>query len=212
MVNKEYITEFFDILNKCNIQYVLIKNDDDRIPESVEDGDDVDILIHPTDYNKFADLMNKEGYIKVHNEFKKYYFIYGLKPDLYLKKNEAYFHAYDRLACTSFTNMGMAKIPLDDYIQNYIWKTRVWDNYNRWWIMDNRIILLYLLVRSVFDKKFFKSKYIREIEKRIQLLDDKDFVYMCEKVFFKFTDRLIEMVKSKQYDNIIIEYKTFTDY
>lgn len=78
--------------------------------------------------------------------------------------------------------------------------------------MDNRIILLYLLVRSVFDKKFFKSKYIREIEKRIQLLDDKDFVYMCEKVFFKFTDRLIEMVKSKQYDNIIIEYKTFTDY
>lgn len=96
MVNKEYITEFFDILNKCNIQYVLIKNDDDRIPESVEDGDDVDILIHPTDYNKFADLMNKEGYIKVHNEFKKYYFIYGLKPDLYLKKTKLIFmHTID---------------------------------------------------------------------------------------------------------------------
>lgn len=212
MVNKEYITEFFNILNKNDIKYVLIKNDDDRIPERVKDGDDVDILVHPIDYNRFSELMSKKGYIKLHNEYEKYYFIYGLKPDLYLSKNEAYFHAYDRLACTSFTNMGSAKIPLDNYIQNYIWETRVWDKVNNWWIMDDRTILLYLLIRSIFDKKFFKSKYIREIEKRITLLDDKDFVNMCEKVFFKFTQRLIELVKSRQYGNIIIEYKSFTNY
>ena len=44
MVNKANIEFFFKMLNDSGINYVLLKNDENRVPGSVNDGDDIDIL------------------------------------------------------------------------------------------------------------------------------------------------------------------------
>lgn len=212
MVNPKIIEEFFELLNSHNIKYVLIKNDRNLIPNFVKLGDDIDILVHPNDYNFFVDVMKNNGYNRLPGESKKYFFVYKLKADIYLQKKEAFFHAYDKLSCISFTNMGKSRIPLDNYIQNCIWETRKWDKQKKWWIMDDKIILLYLIVRSLLDKRMFREKYIEEIKLRNYLLDDSEFKKICSLVFFKFTNTLIELLKNEKYESIFKEYQHFCDY
>lgn len=86
------------------------------------------------------------------------------------------------------------------------------DEENCWWIADDKISLLFVIVRSVFDKRFFRPIYIQEIELRKHLLDDPKFISLCELVFFKYTDRLIDLIKAQRYRDIVQHYLHFCDY
>ena len=212
MVDAGEIKNFFKMLNENNLTYVLIKNDEDRVPYKVNDGDDVDFLIHPDDYDRLVLLLEKNGYNQLSGESKKYFFLYKMRDDIFVEKNGGFFHIYDKLSCVSFTNMGRSKIPLDQYIQDHIWKNKKWDSANNWWIMDDKVILLYLIVRSIFDKREFRKRYIVEIQKREALLDDSEVLKMMDLVFFKFSPVLVEMLKEHKYEEIHLKYQHFIDY
>lgn len=76
MVNPEEIKAFFALLNQEKLNYVLLKNDLDEIPYAVKDGDDVDILIHPEDYETFLKVCKENGYQRFPGESYKYFFVY----------------------------------------------------------------------------------------------------------------------------------------
>ena len=78
--------------------------------------------------------------------------------------------------------------------------------------MDDISILLYLIIRSIFDKLDFRITYIEEIEKRIEYIDSKDFYILANSVFFKFTNKMIELVKKREYKNILKEYLSYKNY
>lgn len=212
MVNSKNIKIFFEWINSNNIEYVLIKNDGEHIPNKILDGDDIDILVHPNDYEKYLKLIQENGFKVLPGESLKYYFVYNMRKDIYAQKEDIFIHAYDKLSCVSFTNMGLSKIPLDKKIQDFIWETKKWDFKNKWWITDDRIILLYLIVRSIFDKKKFREIYINEIEKRNSIINDTKFIELCYFVFFKFTPILLELIKNQEYDVILRTYKNFKNY
>ena len=212
MVNPRHIKAFFELLNEKKIAYVLPKNDGNLIPYAIETDKDVDVIVLPRDYEKFLDTVLQAGFERLPGESKKYFFLYKLRPDIYLHKDDAFFHAYEKLSCVSLTNMGLSKIPLDDKIQDYLWEERTWDEKNCWWIADDKIVLLFLIVRSIFDKKFFRPIYIREIEMRKNLLDSPEFISLCKLVFFKYTSRLIYLLKAKRYDEIQQDYLHFCNY
>lgn len=212
MVAVEIINDFFELLNTYNLKYVLIKNDDNAIPRSVNSGDDIDLLIHPSEYDRLIEIAKNNGYEKIVGESCKSFFLYQLRDDILLKKEDCYFHFFEALACTPLTNMGRCKMALENEVQKYIWKNRVWDQDSNWWIMDDISILLYLIVRSVFDKKVFREKYIREIEKRIHFINDKSFVMLARTVFWGFTPQMISMVTEKKYDEILNAYLAYSNY
>lgn len=211
-VPSQQILNFFKLLNENGINYVIIKNDCNEFPSNVLCGDDVDILVHPDDYEKYINLLKINGYDFLDGENKKYFFLYNLRDDLYIKKEDAFFHAYEKLSCNSFTNMGVAKIPLDIKIQEYIWTHKVWDDLNNWYIMDDCAILLYLIVRSTFDKGYFRDKYIIEIEKRKYLFKDVNFINLCKLVYYKFTDELIRLLINEKYDEVFPKLIKFKNY
>ena len=212
MVNPEHIKNFFRLLNEKEISYVLPKNDGNLIPYAVEDEKDVDIIVAPKHYEKFLDTVLQAGFEWLPGESKKYFFLYKLRSDIYLRKDDAFFHAYEKLSCVTLTNMGLSKIPLDDAVQNYLWQNRIWDEKNCWWIADDKIALLFLIVRSVFDKKFFRPIYIKEIELRKKFLDEPEFIALCEPVFFKYTSCLLALIKAGRYDEIREDYIRFCEY
>lgn len=212
MVETKVIVDFFKMLNESNLNYVLIKNDDNVLPNYLESENDIDFLIHPSDYEKLVEICISNGYEKRVGESCKRYFLEQLREDLLFRREDCNFHFYEALPCSPLTNMGDCKMALERSVQEYIWENKIWDEANQWWIMDDVAILLYLIVRSVFDKKEFKRKYIREIKKRRKLLERKEFKSLAQTVFFGFTPVLIELVKSEEYDKILGKYLSYSKY
>lgn len=212
MVDSGIILKFFKMLNENNLNYVLIKNDDDVLPHYLESDNDIDFLIHPYEYEKLKKICEEYGYERKVGESCKRYFLEQLREDLLFKKDDCYFHFYEALPCSPLTNMGECKMALERSVQEYIWENKIWDEAKQWWIMDDVSILLYLIVRSVFDKKEFKQKYIREIEKRASILETDIFKRLAQTVFFGFTPILIELVKTKKYDSVLAQYLAYTNY
>lgn len=212
VVEAKKIKAFIKLLNVNRIQYVLIKNDDNVLPNSLKKGEDIDFLVHPSDYDRLIDIAVVNGYEKIVGESCKRYFLYQLREDILLKKDDCFFHFFEALSCNPLTNMGNCKMPMETIVQEYLWSNRVWDSDNNWWIMDDIMILLYLIVRSVFDKMRFRDKYVREIEKRIIYIDGKEFYTLARTVFWGFTPRMIEMIKKKEYERILGGYLSYMNY
>ena len=104
-----------------------------------------------------------------------------------------------------------AWLPLDKKINDSIWKNKVWDAENKWWIMDDENMVIYLITRCVFEKDFFSEGYIHEIKREksrfIQNPLKKNFIR-----FFNFTPKLLELVEADEYEVIVSKFKSFMDY
>lgn len=216
-INKQHVIDFFDMLNCSSIEYVLIKNVGDELPEYLEDGKDIDILVKHDQSDEFQQLMLNNNFCKLDPPLGRkngWNFGYQLPEYQFWKKNEIestlYIDACFKLSCKSLTPKTW--IPLDQIINQEIWENRVYDEKNGWWIMDDRTIFIYLIIRSIFDKNEFKEVYVKDIEKMSYLLDDQDVVSKLKYVFFKYTTCLIKMLKEKRYDEIINDYLCFVEY
>lgn len=216
-ISKDIIMNFFEDINQSEIRYVLIKNIDMELPEKLKDGKDIDILVMEEDKDIFAQYMLSRGFIRQVPPFgveNGWAFAYKLPEYQFWKASsenyDFYIDACFKLCCKSF--MPKVWIPLDRVINDDIWKKREWDEEHSWWKMDEKTELIYLLVRSIFDKKEFNDLYIMEIEKRKYLLADMEVVSKLKLIFFKFSECLIAMVQEGKYDDIVQKYVTFTDY
>lgn len=212
IVSPNNIIELFQLLNDNKINYVLKKNDGNIIPMNMPENKDLDILVHPNDYVKIRSLLIKHDFNIMNGMSCKYFFVYSTRPDMFFCKGNFKVHIFDKLACISYTNYGDSVIPLHNDIQKDIWATKKWNNKYNYWIMSDENILMYLIVRAVFDKKAFKEQYIREIEKRISIVEKRSFKDKLNLIFFKFTDQLIYLLKNKEYQNILFKYTTFDEY
>lgn len=216
-IPKKLIRDFFDDINRFGIRYVLIKNIGHELPEKLENGKDIDILVHIDDKDIFARQMSQHGF-HIHTHplgiEHGWTFAYGLPEYQFWQKNdteyELYIDATFKLCCKSFTPY--VWIPLDKKINKAIWETRVWDEVNHWWIMDEHTEIVYLLIRCIFDKRSFSAAYIQEIESRKQLLYDEQAIEKMRLIFFQFTDALISLIQQGEYENILRKYITFANY
>ena len=216
-IPSEVILDFFEKLSSADILYVIIKNISDELPRHLKDRKDIDILVHESYVRQFEEFMAANNFNKCTPPLGRengWNFAYQLPEYQFWKLNEdkytLYIDASFKLSCKSLTPKTW--IPLDKCINDDIWEKRIFDSKNHWWIMDDETILIYLLVRSIFDKREFKEGYIKGIESRKAFLKNAGVQQKLSKIFFKGTNLLIEQVTAGHYDNIISNYLSFTDY
>lgn len=216
-IEPKYIDEFFGMLNHFRIKYVLIKNIADELPYALKNGKDIDILVHPGDQEVFSRLMQENHYARVVPPFGSengWRFAYALEPSEFWKRmdieDELYIDVNFRLCCHSFSEKTW--IPLDKAVNADVWEYRQFEADRQWWRMDDSTTLIYLIVRSVFDKQNFRAEYIEEIEKLAGRLRKREVVEKLSLIFFNFTTRLIELLSSQKYSEILREYVTFVNY
>lgn len=216
-IASEHINKFFDDLNKSGIQYVLIKNIGGELPNYLEDGKDIDILVLNSEQGRFSQFMKEHDFESLDPPMGRkngWNFAYRLPEYQFWKKRNIkytfYIDASFKLACKSL--MPNMWIPLDQKINNDIWKNKVFDSKNNWWIMDEKTIFVYMIARSILDKHMFKDVYISDIEKKRFLLDDAEIREKLSLIFFKYTDHLIELIKNGSYATIFDDYIAFTEY
>ena len=213
--NAKDIRATFQLLNDYKINYLLTKNIADELPDKLKLGKDIDLIVHIEDYEKFQAVFAHFGWQRIvhpHGKERGWIFMYGAHENLKFRHsiNALEVDAYAEL-CTKSIERN-AWLPLDKIVQDSIWQNKVWDAANQWWIMDDENMVIYLLTRSVFEKNCFSDAYVREIEKRKKFLTSPTARQKLEKIFFKFTDTLIEKVNGGGYEKILLSYLTFTDY
>lgn len=216
-IDENLVKSFFIGLNNAGINYVLIKNIANELPSKLKNGKDIDILVHPESQSDFEKHMLQSHYQKIlspNGRQNGWNFGYGLKEyQFWQNKNTDYdffIDVFEKLACKSLTPKMW--IPLDEIINRSVWENKIFDEKNGWWIMCDEDVFVYMIVRSVFDKHQFKAEYIQDIENKKFLLQSENVINKLSKVFFKYTDRLIQQIAEKRYDTIFSDYISFCEY
>lgn len=214
-INENIIINVFEILNETKCEYVLIKNIGNELPLKLPDGKDIDIVINGNDRERFINNISAEFDIVQHplGASNGWIFLYGMQEHDFFKLKKTggenvYLDVSYVLSCKSL--MPKTWIPLDKELQDRMWADKCWDSNNNWWILDDETRFVYYMVRCIFDKQVFSERYIKEIENTS--IDLPTTKRLLEKVFYKYTNRLMEMLKDRRYDEIRDDYIRFIGY
>lgn len=213
---KEYsdkIIEFFKLLNESSIQYVLLRNINDELPHKFDGSKDIDILIHQDNKNEFYKFMKDNSWKKKLHPLEaagNFNFLYAMDKFDFFTKTGINLDICYQLACRS-TNAD-EWMPLDQLIYDSIWSNRKKNSEYPWYEMCREDEIVHLLARCIFDKKKFLEGYINRISELFNLADKNEIIKRLDKVVFKFTPILMELLNNCQYDKIIREYLEYTDY
>ncbi len=215
--DESVIQNYFESLNDSNVEYVLIKNIKSELPRNLKVGKDIDIIVSNNKIQEFECFQKEHRFRRVEHPWGKtrgWRNLYGLEEFEFWRRKEKqgyfYIDVAFSLACKGL--MPYVWIPLDKKIQERLWKCKVWDEKNSWWITDFETRFVYLLVRSIFDKGHFSDDYIDEINALYSLVDLDVVKGLLETVFFNYSFRLLELISSGKYNEIKKDYINFYSY
>jgi hypothetical protein len=215
LITKGEIIISFDLLNKSNLNYILLRNIDNELPDNLQVGKDIDVLVNKKDESKFNHFFIKNGYVKIEHPFRNDTFLYGVdKFEFhYNNDNNILFDLNFQIAVRSL-DAGQW-IPLDQEIQESVWRNKRFeqrdDNFG-YWTMSYEDELLTLITRSVFDKKQFQKGYINRINQLLSLVKFNEISFKLEKVFFKSAPFILTKIKNQEFETIVKDYLEFKDY
>ena len=208
------VVELFDALNDSAQEYILMRNNLNELPDQLETGKDIDILIRWVERDQFFATLDKLGYRNLHHPHYENVFLYGVKKYEFFQnpENGIIVDVHFDLACRSL-NAG-EWIPLDQEIQLSAWENRQLIQFERMkaWMLGNEDLFVALIVRSVFDKKEFRIEYTAEIRRLLPLIQRNQVLEKLYLVFFKFAPLLLQMVEVGDFDHIVTTYMTYSDY
>ena len=208
------IIKLFNALNDSKIRYVLLRNINGELPNQLTKGKDVDFLVHPSDKSKFRFFVETLGFKKIRHPFHLYKFLYNLESFHFFEKKDLILDICYQIACQSLNKNEKAWLPLDCVIQESFFANRVLyeENDFKYWKPCFEDELIGLIVRSVFDKRIFLDSYIETIEILFDKIKINNVSKKLNLIFFKFTPKLLDMLKLRSYDKILDQYLTFKDY
>jgi hypothetical protein len=214
-ISKEEICKVFNFLNKSGLDYILLRNINNELPDNLIKWKDVDFLARKNDKKRWVNILYKIGFQKkilhpLWNDIR----LYGVdRFDMFSNKNNGIsldFHY--QLVCRSTNNREW--IPLDKDIQNSAWKNRqlIKQRKLQYYALSNEDYFLHLITRCIFDKGFFSEEYIKEIKKYEPILHLTLLTSKFNKVFFKFTNTLLHMINIGEFNKIREAYISFSEY
>jgi hypothetical protein len=213
LVESKLIVEIFDKLNLSDINYILIRNIDNELPNNLKVDKDIDILVKNEDIDKIYSFFKKNKFNRMPHPHRGGVFLYGVKKFEFFKNNyNILFDLNYHLVCRSLDKGQW--MPLDQIIQRSAWinKRLVKTKELSYWTLSYEDEFITLIVRSIFDKKEFQQGYIFRIESLYLLIDKKDVTQKMSYIFFNYTPTLLKQVEKKEYSDIINNYISFKGY
>jgi len=212
-VNPESIIDMFNNLNAAGLRYILIRNINSELPDSLKIGKDIDLLVPYKERSKFINFLIKKGFKNIRHPHCNDIFLYGVnKFEFFINKDNVLLDLNYQLACRSL-NAG-EWIPLDHKIQDSAWENKKFNKSDKfaYYSLGTEDEFISLVTRSIFDKKEFQKGYIKRIDELINVIDVNDVIAKFQLIFFKFTSVLLSMLKKRQYQMILDQYISFSEY
>lgn len=212
-VNPKSIIDIFNNLNAAGFRYILIRNINSELPNNLRIGKDIDLLVPYNERSKFINFLIEKGFKNIRHPHCNDIFLYGAnKFEFFVNKDNVLLDLNYQLACRSL-NAG-EWIPLDQKIQDSAWKNKKINKNDKftYYSLGAEDEFVVLVTRSIFDKKEFQKGYIERIDELINVIDVNDVIAKFQLIFFKFTFVLLSMLKKRQYEMILHQYISFSEY
>jgi len=211
MKRDEKIVEVFELLDESNVQYVMLRGISNLLPDQLNKGKDIDILVHKDDKLKVHKILRKLFFI-IDPRLSEYTYLYGVTEFRYYR-NFLHDIAIDicfELTCRSLN--GGEIVPLDKAIQSNIFDNIIFDREFHWkreLSIENQMIyeISYAILNKDGSELALKNAYKTNDENILKSVEDK-----LEMVFFKFTPILMSLLKGSKYKDIYNSYLTFKEY
>ncbi|PIE67559.1 MAG: hypothetical protein CSA23_02980 [Deltaproteobacteria bacterium] len=208
------IYRVLSVLADSGVSYRLLRNIDNELPENLKVGKDIDILVRWKDIETFENLLKENGFKKVPHPFFGDQFLYGVHPFRKYRNTSSNFFidCHFELACRSL-NQG-EWIPLDRVLQERAWRFFGYHRIGKINLntLDPCCEWIHLLTRCIFDKRLFSKGYTLRIRQLSTQLSDDEQYETARLVFFKFTEPLLNLIRTDRFSDIIREHLTFKDY
>ena len=212
-VESKAIVDIFKLLNENQVEYILMRNIDNKIPYKLKLLSDIDILVDKKTFNKIENLLIQNGYQENKRHCIDDIYLYGIdKYRQFIKKDILLDFQFQLMARSLDAGQW---IPLDETIQISAWKNRRFEQQSEdfgYWTLSYDDEFICLVARSIFDKKEFQDGYIKRINELQPLLSKEEVVKKLNMVFFKFAPYLLEMIEKQEFDKIITNYLQFKEY
>lgn len=213
MIDRKDVLDVFSMLNKNQISYVLLRNIDKELPDNLNEDKDIDILVKREDKEKFQKVLYNNGFKnKIHPwDFgNNFVFLYAMDKLEFYSKGKINLDICYQLCCRSIN--AKEWMPIDQMINNSVWENKKLNKNYDWYELSYEDELIHLLTRCIFDKGEFNSGYRKRISELMRKVDMDAEYKKLNVVFFKFTYKLVELIEKNEFDKIVNDYMTFTEY
>ncbi len=190
-------------------QYDLFKKVDYRILRRTADTSIV--LCDPTHKNELKNMLQSLGLQEKKHPISscpEYVFGYGMDKFLIFYNEVECYEILFQIPCYSLTEYYL--IPLDKEIQKKAWSAFTIKDGRKWITEDIEMVIR--IADAILKEKIFSNEVRIWIEEHKDILKKEDFVCMLERVFFRYTKRLINKMEMKEYDDLYLDYLTFCNY
>ena len=209
----EIVTNFFKTINEYNFPYCLMRNLQNELPDSLEKGKDIDILIPYQNKDDFGNYLRANGFQNKNHPLKNDIFLYNTYPFEMYENNLGLLIDVNYSLSVRSLNRG-EWIPLHKKIQEKAFEDlRIHSNgkiqYNT---LSFEIELISLITRCIFDYNHFPKRYRNRITELIKCVEHDLLIYLLELIFFRYSKYLYDLLIKMEYDIIFESYLKFKDY
>lgn len=209
-VEANRIVDFFELLNSHGLEYVLLRNIGEELPFRFAARKDIDLLVRSQCRSQFHQIISRDGWHSVDHPYRNSVFLYGMdKFDMFSDGTINIDVSY-QLCCRSVNDGEW--VPLDQMINESVWKNRRRNDRNNWFEMGPEDQLVHLVTRCIFDKGAFELGYTDSIEGLLSQIDLDALALRLRLVFFKFAPVLLQSLRTRDYSTIVERYFQFSEY
>lgn len=210
----ETVHRVFEKLVGDGVTFLLLRNIDSELPAQLSRDKDIDILVHPSSLQAAHRFFQTAGFKQIRHPWNfgdNFVFLYSMTPFRMYDSKGLHFDVAYQLACRSPNRREWT--PLDQWIQDSAWENRREEPGQPWkYRLGYEDEAVHLLSRCIFDKKGFPPGYRHRLEELERLVNVSELCLRLELVFFKFTTKLMGLLKARKYDEIHRLYLQFADY
>lgn len=215
MTNYNYLHQIISEFNNNNFDFIILRKSECLIEKKINDNDDIDILLNLRNRSNLKNFLKKKKFIHYQDSAMKFIYLYSSIPhDHYFdKKNKIHFDiAYD----ISYKSPNQGEIiPIDDNHALDYWSQKIRIDLDKncyIHCLNKEHLLEHILCHCIFDKKKINNYYHSQIISLYKQVNKKILTNNLERIFFKFSKRLIELLDKEELENIYEKYITFREY
>jgi hypothetical protein len=211
--NRQYIWTLFETLNSSGVDWLLLRNTEDELPDHLSEGKDVDILIDFKDWDVMRRHLFDHSFKQIQHPLSHDTKLYGVHEfENFLAPSGVLLDINFEIAVRSL-DQGQW-VPLDRSIQRSAWANRIKIDLTGQAIMilGNEDLFVATIARCIFDKKFFSPWHLAKLSQLFSCSDEESLRFKLNLVFFKYSARIFELVKQGRTEEVIDKYLSFSDY